>query len=68
MKKEEIQRLDHGLYIIEWKTGGESLAAVGSMADGTRWLAPCNWIKPTTKRTVRKSWNDVESVILIRCA
>ena len=44
MKKEEVMKLKHGVYKIYWKDGGESLAAVGSLYSGMRWLAPCNWV------------------------
>lgn len=34
----------HGLYIIHWREGGTSLAAVGFDADGKKWFAPTNWL------------------------
>ncbi len=37
----------HGLYKIYWFSGGSSLAAIGSLHDGTRWIAPCNWTGKT---------------------
>lgn len=40
----EAQRLDHGLYLLFWKSGGESLAAVGSDSGGRRWFAATNWV------------------------
>ena len=43
MKKKKVQQLKHGLYILYWKTGGSSDAAVGSLSDGSRWFAPINW-------------------------
>lgn len=36
--------LRHGLYRIYWKSGGSSIASIGSLSDGTRWYAPTNWI------------------------
>lgn len=40
----EVAKLKHGLYLIYWKDrGGTSLASVGSMSDGKRWIAPTNW-------------------------
>lgn len=32
-----------GAYRVYWKSGGNSLATVGNMHDGTRWIAPTNW-------------------------
>ncbi len=46
MTAEEVSRLPHGLYEIVWKNewgGGSSHAAVGSMYNGKRWMAPTNW-------------------------
>ncbi len=36
-------KMKHGLYRIHWKSGGSSLASVGSMHNGDRWIAPTNW-------------------------
>lgn len=44
-----------GLYRVFWKTGGSSLAAVGMTADGGRWLAPTNWLAPTTDQ---RHWEE----------
>ena len=38
--------LKHGLYRVWWAEGGTSLAALGSMPNGERWLAPTNWTTP----------------------
>ncbi len=62
MKREEVQLLEHGLYKIWWKSGGHSLAAVGSLSNGKRWMAPTNWITvPSTTH-----WPIVKKVKLIR--
>lgn len=45
MTGEKVQKLNHGLYVLGWKTGGTSLASVGSNENGSRWFAPTNWIK-----------------------
>ena len=67
MKKAEVQKLHHGLYRIHWKHGEESLAAVGSMSNGDRWMAPINWITPGTDAI--KYWHMVEKVeVLFRYA
>lgn len=41
--KETMLDCPHGLYRIFWESGGTSVAAVGGLYDGTRWLAPTNW-------------------------
>lgn len=56
------QRL--GLYRIFWKTGGSSLAAVGMGNDGTRWLAPTNWVAPSADPS--KTWDLVEYAIFLK--
>jgi hypothetical protein len=48
-----------GLYRIYWKSGGDSLAAVGMTHEGARWLAPINWVWPTTSL---KSWSGIERI------
>ena len=51
----------HGLYKLYWKSGGHSLASVGSHRDGTRWYAPTNWINvPGT------DWESIEYVEVIK--
>jgi hypothetical protein len=39
----EIINCPLGLYRIYWQSGGSSLAAVGNLHCGTRWIAPVNW-------------------------
>jgi hypothetical protein len=58
MKKSDVQKLPHGLYRLYWKSGGTSLAAVGSMPNGDRWMAPVNWISIGTSRI--RDWHFVE--------
>lgn len=50
-----------GLYTVFWKSGGSSLAAIGIQSDGTRWLAPTNWLRPATI-TSAGAWGDIERV------
>lgn len=45
-----------GLYRVYWKDGGFSLAAVGMLENGDRWLAPVNWVHPTENQDV---WEKV---------
>jgi len=40
---DDMKKCELGLYEIFWKSGGSSLAAVGNMLNGIRWIAPCNW-------------------------
>ena len=57
MNNYQASQLKPGLYLIEWKQsqgGGSSLASVGVCCDGSRWLAPINWVTPTTDRNILK--------------
>ena len=47
MTSQEVNQLKHGLYVIHWKSGGSSLAAIGSQENGRRWMACCNWVHTT---------------------
>ena len=40
---EDFINVPLGLYKIFWKSGGTSLAAIGNLYDGIRWVAPINW-------------------------
>lgn len=56
-----------GLYRVTWKEsagGGQSLASVGLLHDGTRWLAPTNWVSETPSGIATTNWSEVESVEL----
>jgi len=44
MNQRQIRKLGHGIYLLKWKSGGDSLASVGSDYTGRRWFAPTNWI------------------------
>jgi len=66
MTKEEVQKLQHGVYRIYWKLTDSkyppySLAAVGSDLTGNRWFSPCNWV--TSK--VSQDWLSIDRVELI---
>jgi len=63
MKKAKVQELTHGLYRVFWKEGGSSLAAVGSLANGDRWISPTNWISPGSSD--REIWKAIKEVMLI---
>lgn len=48
-----------GLYRVHWKSGGSSLAAIGMMENGDRWIAPTNWITPGTIPSAGE-WGEIE--------
>jgi hypothetical protein len=56
----EAKKLPPGLYRVFWKIGGSSEAAVGMAEDGTRWLAPTNWVAPCPNGS---QWRYVDRVI-----
>lgn len=66
MTLKESYRIKPGIYLVHWKAGGASLAAVGMSRNGDRWLAPCNWVHPTTDGSTRGShreaWRHVSHV------
>lgn len=62
MNRHEVRKLDHGLYRLYWKSGGDSIAAVGSLYDGTRWFAPTNWTSETEEGIAKCDWNKIEKV------
>jgi hypothetical protein len=61
MKLTEANKLKPGFYRIFWNKGS-SLAAIGVSIDGTRWLAPINWVSPTTDSTW---WRRVKAAVYI---
>ena len=68
MTSEEVQTLKHGLYLVHWKNGGRSLAAVGSKYDGSRWICCTNWTSAEYQGTdshSQKIWNSVLKVGVI---
>lgn len=71
MSKKEVQNLKHGLYEVYWKSGGSSLAAIGSLRCGKRWIAPINWVSDINSNNKlvgykRRVWRDVKRVVVIR--
>lgn len=69
MTLKETQSLPHGIYRIYWKEeygGGHSLAAVGSLNDGSKWIACTNWIgKEQVNSSGEEIWNKVAEAKLI---
>lgn len=62
MKIGDVQKLRHGLYRVYWKSGGSSLASVGSFASGQRWFAPTNWISLVTEESAARLWKSIKRV------
>ena len=63
MTREDMMKLGLGLYRVFWKNDDRSsLAAVGMKSDGSRWLAPVNWVEPTLDEKV---WDEVERLEII---
>lgn len=60
MKKHEANELDNGLYVLRWKDGSSSLAAVGRTSNGDAWMAPTNWLNVGLSEP--KHWHKVASV------
>lgn len=52
-----------GVYQINWKSGGFSIAAVGVMPNGSRWLAPLNWVMPGTISNVIEDIDSMEFIL-----
>lgn len=62
MTKKRSLRIRPGLYTVYWKDGGSSLAAIGMLPNGDRWLAPINWVRPTEDQN---TWRNVKAVATI---
>lgn len=56
----ESYKLKAGIYLVHWKSGGTSLAAIGIGRAGDRWLAPCNWVAPVAGDATK--WRDIRFV------
>ena len=65
MTRDEAQKLGHGVFRLFWKSGGSSVASVGSLHDGTRWFAPSNWVSKTAGGITSTDWRKVDSAQLI---
>jgi len=62
MKYKNIKKIKHGLYKVYWKSGGNSLAALGYYVDGEMWIAPINWSFPTLMQGICKSIDRLERI------
>lgn len=68
MTANEVKNILPGLYRVFWE--GEdrtSLAAIGVMQNGGRWLAPCNWSAASDTGDFWMSVERVELVCLDTC-
>lgn len=59
----EAKQLDNGLYVLYWKSGDWSYAAVGRLHDGTPWFAPSNWTANNEDAIVSTKWRMVDDVV-----
>lgn len=65
MTPDDVGKLEHGLYRIYWRDGDAnetSIAAVGSLHDGTRWFAPTNWTAKCEHGIASVRWDLVSHV------
>lgn len=62
---EPIASAEPGLYRVHWAEGGSSLAAVGMNSDGSRWIAPTNWLSPATQCGPNPWWHAVTRLELV---
>lgn len=48
MNKEEVDRLDNGVYRLYWRDGRSSLASIGDGVGGYKWFSATDWDKTGT--------------------
>lgn len=67
MTKEEVQKLNHGVYRLYWSARTYSLASVGSLQNGDRWFACANWTSKDGEEIIsfREDWENVQKAVLI---
>ena len=65
MKRADVKALPVGVYRVNWRQGGSSIAAVGVGPSGDKWLAPLNWVEPVDSDSAARVWIRVESVELM---
>jgi len=58
---EPVASAELGLYRVHWRSGGSSLAAIGMQSDGSRWLAPTNWVAPAM-HDAGNGWAEIASL------
>lgn len=63
MDREEVTKINPGLYEVSWVGGGKALAAVGITESGYRWIAATNFVGLTTDyRKLSTVWTQVEKL------
>ena len=65
-RKKELLNCELGIYRIHWKSGCSSVAAIGNLHDGMRWIAPTNWtneINPTGR--MDKIYHEIDKLELL---
>ncbi len=68
MTKKHGNTLEPGIYEIFWKSGGSSLAAIGSDGNGQNWIAPTNWTTPSCPSAgYRTMWEKISKVKRQEC-
>ena len=67
MSEEELKSLNlkNGLYRINWNDGGNSLAAIGRLHDGSLWFAPTNWTSKCEHGIASIKWEMVGNLELL---
>ena len=58
----EVKALRLGIYRLHWKSGGTSVASVGMIENGDKWMAPTNWVRPSENQL---NWRDVEKAVFL---
>jgi hypothetical protein len=62
----EVRHLPTGVYRVFWKGGGTSVAAMGQLYDGRKWLVPANWTSESpAKIATTHHWRLIERLELI---
>lgn len=61
MTQKEIKNLENGIYNVTWNTGEHSVAAIGTLWDKTKWIAPIN-----RNNVFHGAWHLVKSVEMIQ--
>lgn len=56
-----------GIYKIKWRSGGSSIASIGILNNGERWIAPTNWTgKNNPTSTMLKQMIGIKSIQFLR--
>ncbi|MCK4789172.1 MAG: hypothetical protein KAV87_35850 [Desulfobacteraceae bacterium] len=65
MKKEDVKKLQNGLYRIVWEAGS-SLGAIGTTYAGDKWLCCTNWTSDTNQGIVLSGQSIWDSVVRVK--